>query len=66
MSSRPSRGESAVLGVQPELVLVLMSNRQIAPEDVEAAGLQVLEMRSDKVLVTFASDPEMSKFLTEV
>jgi hypothetical protein len=52
-----------VLGVTPELVLVLESNRQIAPEDVEAAGLQVLEMRSDKVLVTFASDPEMTEFL---
>lgn len=53
----------AVLGVKPELVLVLESNRQIEPEDVEAAGLQVLEMRSDKVLVTFASDPEMEEFL---
>jgi subtilisin family serine protease len=49
--------------VKPELVLVLESNRQIAPEDIEAAGLQVLEMRSDKVLVTFASDPEMEEFL---
>jgi hypothetical protein len=52
-----------VLGVKPELVLVLESNRQISLEDVEAAGLQVLEMRSDKVLVTFASDPEMREFL---
>jgi Subtilase family len=54
----------AVLGVKPELVLVLESNRQIAPEDVEAAGLQILEMRTDKILVTFASDPEMSEFLS--
>ena len=54
----------AVLGVKPELVLVLESNRQIAPEDVEAAGLQVLEMRSDRVLITFASDPEMNEFLS--
>jgi hypothetical protein len=53
----------AVFGVKPELVLVLESNRQIAPEDVEAAGLQVLEMRGDKVLVTFASDPAMKEFL---
>jgi hypothetical protein len=52
-----------VFGVKPELVLVLESNRQITPEDAEAAGLQVLEMRSDKVLVTFASDPEMTEFL---
>ena len=51
-----------VLGVKPELVLVLESNRQIAPEDVERAGLQLLEIRSDKVLVTFSSDPEMTEF----
>ena len=49
--------------MKPELVLVLESNRQIALDDVDAAGLQVLEMRGDKVLVTFASDPEMKEFL---
>jgi hypothetical protein len=51
-----------VLGVEPELVLVLESNRQIAPEEVERAGLELLEIRSDKALVTFASDPEMTEF----
>ncbi len=49
-----------VLGIEPELVLVLESNRQVKPEDVESAGLQILELRSDKVLVAFASDPELS------
>jgi Subtilase family len=52
-----------VLGIKPELVLVLESNRQVKPEDVESAGLQILEMRSDKVLVAFATDPELSEFL---
>ena len=33
------------------------------PEDVESAGLQILELRSDKVLVAFAGDPELSEFL---
>lgn len=52
-----------VLGVKPELVVVLESSRQLAPQDVEDAGLEVLEMRSDRVLVTFASDPDMTEFL---
>jgi hypothetical protein len=52
-----------VLGVKPELVLVLEANRQIAPDDVAAAGLQILEMRNDRVLVAFATDPEMEEFL---
>ena len=52
-----------VLGIEPELVLVLESNRQVKPEDVESAGLQILELRSDKVLVAFASDPELRDFL---
>lgn len=52
-----------VLGVEPELVLVLESNRQVKPEDVESAGLQILELRSDKVLIAFASDPELREFL---
>jgi hypothetical protein len=52
-----------VLGIEPELVLVLESNRQVKPEDVESAGLQILKLRSDKVLVAFASDPELSEFL---
>jgi Subtilase family len=52
-----------VLGIEPELVLVLESNRQVRPEDAESAGLQVLELRSDRVLIAFASDPELREFL---
>jgi hypothetical protein len=51
------------LGVTPELVLVLETNRQLSPEDVERAGLTVLELRSDTALVAFASDPELTEFL---
>ena len=43
--------------------IVLESNRQVKPEDVESAGLQILELRRDKVLVAFAGDPELSEFL---
>jgi hypothetical protein len=52
-----------VLGIDPELVLVLETNRQLSPDDVERAGLTVLELRSDKALVAFASDPDMTEFL---
>jgi len=52
-----------VLGIDPELILVLEANGRLAPEEVERAGLTVLELRSDKALVAFASDPEMKEFL---
>jgi hypothetical protein len=45
------------------LVLVLETNRLLDPALVERAGLQVLELASDKALVTFASDPDMTEFL---
>lgn len=57
------QARAPVLGVAPELVLVLSTNRQLAPEDVERAGLTVLELRSDSTLVAFSSDPEMTEFL---
>ncbi|MGH3544936.1 MAG: S8 family peptidase, partial [Mycobacteriales bacterium] len=52
-----------ILGVSPELVLVLETNRQLSPDDVERAGLTVLEFRSEATLVAFASDPDMTEFL---
>ena len=52
-----------VLGVNPELVIVLETNRQLEPEDVARAGLTVLELRSGTALVAFASDPDMTEFL---
>jgi len=57
---------STVLGVEPNLVLVLESNRQIDPVEVERAGLTILELRSDKALVAFASDPDLAEFRSRV
>ncbi|MGH3766052.1 MAG: S8 family peptidase [Pseudonocardiaceae bacterium] len=53
----------SVLGVDPELVLVLELNGRLDPEYAERAGLSVLEIAEEKVLVTFASDPELTEFL---
>jgi len=39
---------SAVLGVDPELILVLETNGPLDPTVVERAGLSVLEIRSDR------------------
>lgn len=52
----------SVLGVDPELVLVLELNGRLDPEHAERAGLSVLEIAGEKVLVTFASDPELTEF----
>jgi hypothetical protein len=57
------RARVPTLGVSPELVIVLETNRQLAPEDVKRAGLTVLELRSGTALVAFAGDPDMSEFL---
>lgn len=57
------RARVPILGVSPELVIVLETNRQLAPEDVERAGLTVLELRSGTALVAFARDPDMTEFL---
>lgn len=49
--------------MDPELVLVLEINNSLDPVDVERAGLVVLELRSDRALIAFAADPEMSEFV---
>lgn len=51
-----------VLGVDPELVLVLELNREVDPDHVRRADLMVLEFVGEKVLVAFASDPELTEF----
>lgn len=60
VASHKTRG--SVLGVDPELVLALELNRQLDPKNVERAGLSVLEIAGEKVLVAFASDPELTEF----
>lgn len=57
------RRRSRTLGIDPELVLVLETNGPLDPVDVERAGLVVLEIRSDRALIAFAADPEMSEFV---
>lgn len=57
------RRRSEVLGVDPELILVLEINGPLDPADVERAGLRVLELRSDRALVAFAQDPELTEFV---
>lgn len=54
---------SAVLGVDPELILVLETNGPLDPAVVERAGLRVLEIRSDRALVAFAADPDLTEFM---
>jgi len=52
-----------VLGVDPELVLVLALNGQLDPEKtVEPSGLNLLEIKDDQAIVAFASDPELTEF----
>lgn len=58
------RRRTAVLGVDPELVLVLETNGPLDPAVVERSGLSVLEIRSDRALVAFAADPEMTEFVS--
>lgn len=57
------RRRSRTLGIDPELVLVLETNGPLDPVDVERAGLVVLEIRSDRALIAFAADPEISEFV---
>jgi hypothetical protein len=54
---------SPVLGVDPELVLVIELEHRLDPEELERAELHVLDLMSDRVIVAFASDPELTEFL---
>jgi hypothetical protein len=56
------RARTPVLGVDPELVLVLELNREVDPDLIRRAELMVLELASEKVLVAFAGDPELTEF----
>ena len=57
------RRRTQTLGVDPELILVLETNGPLDPVEVERAGLNVLELRSDRALVAFAADPELTQFV---
>jgi Subtilase family len=51
-----------VLGVDPQMVVVLETNRQLDPDDVERAGLRILEFAGDTALVAFSNDPDLQEF----
>lgn len=53
----------AVLGIDPELILVLETNGPLDPAAIERAGLTPLEIRSDRTLIAFAADPDLAEFL---
>lgn len=57
------RRRTQTLGVDPELILVLETNGPLDPVEVERAGLNVLELRSDRALIAFAADPELTQFV---
>lgn len=56
---------SAVFGIHPDLVLVVIFNRAVAgmDEKLEEAGLQFLAATGREAIAAFASDPEMAAFL---
>lgn len=60
-----SRRRPQVLGIDPELVVVLETNRRLELVEVERAGLQVLEIRGTSTLVAFSADEEMRLFLDQ-
>lgn len=58
------RARLPVLGVNPDLVMVLELNQKVANlvEKVEAAGLRVLDATGQRALTAFSSDPELTGF----
>lgn len=57
---------SPVLGVAPELVLVIELAHRVDPDLLERAELRVLDLTGESVMVAFASDPELTDFLRRV
>ncbi|MGH3942872.1 MAG: S8 family serine peptidase [Pseudonocardiaceae bacterium] len=52
-----------ILGVEPELVLVIELAHRLDPTLLERAELQVLDLTGELAMVAFASDPELTEFL---
>ncbi|HVF74258.1 MAG TPA: S8 family peptidase [Acidimicrobiales bacterium] len=53
---------TAVLGIDPRLVLVFELGAPVEPEDFRRAGLRVLDASHRRVVIAFADDPELAAF----
>jgi Subtilase family len=62
-SIRTHHLRSPVLGVEPELILVIELAHRLDPVPLERAELRVLDLTGEFAMVAFASDPELSEFL---
>lgn len=60
------RRRIAVLGVDPDLVLILDLNRPIDPDGVSPRDLYVLAATDATAMVAFANDPALTKFLSDL
>lgn len=55
-----------VLGVNPELVVVLETNRAPAEDALRTANLYVLDWFDDRVVVAALTDPELTAFMSRL
>lgn len=58
------RSRAPVLGIRPDLVMVIEFNQKVAHlvDAVERAGLRVLDATGSRALAAFSSDPELTGF----
>lgn len=56
------RIRSPVLGVNPDLVLVLVLDHRLDPAELVKADLNLLDITGDEAMVAFAADTELSEF----
>ncbi len=58
------RSRAPVLGIRPDLVMVIEFNQKVAHlvDVVERAGLRVLDATGSRALAAFSSDPELTSF----
>jgi hypothetical protein len=57
------RTRTEILGVDPQLILVIETNSPIPENDFRPADLKVLDSSARKTAIAFSSDPEMTRFL---
>jgi hypothetical protein len=56
------QARSPVLGIEPKLVMTIRLNRAIEPGEFARAGIQILNMSQDLVVIAFADDPSLATF----